>query len=284
MNRTLGLKNMQESIMQRICKDKYDVLTYYLVSLKRKADIDDLYEFIKRGPCRSVVMAKYMTDSISEKGLDPMSRPTFYKCLKILHVEKRIEVVPKGPEFPKYIYYRVIGGFTEEYVERLKNDVQSKYGSFDLKRMNTRRMPGLSGRPIEFTTVENTDPYSIVLLIYAIVRSLRDGCNVHVLVLEGNDYDPHHVSSKHYYVYCGLFFRDDVLEQVYLNHSFNMACSDIYGGSGKKAHDRIERFLTEHQEIKVIRDNTSLKTCEDIQDSKKTEEVVEGYLRKNTLL
>ena len=230
-------------------------------------------------------MEKYMTGSIREKGLDPMSRPTFYKDLRILHAEKRIEVVPTGPEFPKHKYYRVVGGFTEEYVERLKDEIKSIFGSFDLQRMNTRRMPGLSGRPIEFTTVENTDPYSIILLIYAIVLALRDGCNVRVLVLEGNDYDPHCASSDHCYVYCGLFFRSDVLEQVYLNNSFNMTVSGKpYGGAGKKAHDRIERFLTEHQEIKVIRDNTSLKTCEDVRDSKKTEEVVEKYLRKNTLL
>ena len=253
--------------------------------LKTHADIEDLYEFIKRGPCRSVTMEKYMTDSIKEKGLECMSRPTFYKCLKILHVGKRIEVVPTGPEFPKYKYYRVVGGFTEEYVERLKDEIKSRYGSYDLLHITPRRMLGLSGRSIEFTTIENTDPYSIILLIYAIVLRLCDGCNVRVLVLEGNDYDPHCDSSDHCYVYCGLFFRSDVLEQVYLNNSFNMTCSGkLYDGAGKKAHDRIERFLTEHQEIKVIRNNTSLKTCEDVRDSKKTEEVVEKYLRENTLL
>ena len=242
-----------------------------------RATIEDLYNFIAEKPRRSVEMIRYMTKETEERGVDSVSVATTYHWLGILVAEKRVGDMPlEGGRKHKYYHVIDISSVTKEGTERRGDEARRDHEKYGRESMITRSIHALSGREIRFTTIWDTDPHEIELLICAMTDRLSHGYRVDALVLEYYD------CECTYYKYAGLFFKDGILEQVCLSKSFNMVIhtDPSYKGSGKQAHDQIESFLDERMEIAVERDRNSLKTYEEFHGKQKDKEVVVDYLGK----
>ena len=263
------------------------------MELKREADTNDLYKFVKEDPRRYITIIKYMTAEIADKGISPRSRYLANKWIGQLVAANKIEKRLRGKKgtIRFGVYCAVIPHEKKPSSDTKKKtarpmetehryEIEQVDKNYELGLPTKKKIPTISGRKIKFRITNGWVPTENDSLLAEITQKLDSGFEVEVLVLE------YPTIEAVYYKYAALFFKSGVLKRVHLNRSINQFNRDdpFYAGTGKRAHDAIEGFLKKNPEIKVARDNRRLRTDEDFFGSQKDEEAVIDHLEKSGYL